>query len=182
MAKICTNEKTAARQQWIEDGLLELMQERKFESIAVSDLCRHIDLSRRSFYRYFNNIEDVLDSMMHHAFQDMAIQNTPFTLKELTASYEFWYHHKPLLNALIQSDMHGKIVEYTLKYTDGVTLKNYLSREDLVMDISREMILFVVTGLSSLLISWHSENFQKTPEQMGRIAYRLLYAPILPSK
>lgn len=182
MAKICTNEKTAARQQWIENGLLELMQEQKFENISVTDLCIHLDLSRRSFYRYFNSIEDVLDSLIHHTFQDMAIQNTPFTIRELTASYEFWLQHKLLLNALIRSGMHGKIVEYTLKYTDGIILQNYLSNEDIGMDISREMILFVVTGLSSLLISWHDENFRKTPEQMARIAYRLLYAPVLPAK
>ena len=29
MAKLCTNETTTARQRWIENGLLELMQERK---------------------------------------------------------------------------------------------------------------------------------------------------------
>jgi len=182
MAKICTNEKTASRQQWIEEGLLELMQERKFESITVTDLCLHLGLSRRSFYRYFNNVEDVLDSMMHHTFQDMAILNTPFTVAELTASYEFWLRHKPLLGALARSEMHGKLVEYTLKYTNAAVLKTCLAREDLGMDISSEMILFVVTGLSSLLISWHGENFRKTPEQMGQIAYRLLYSPILPEK
>ena len=66
MAKLCTNETTTARQRWIENGLLELMQERKFEDVTVTDLCRHLNLSRRSFYRYFDNMEDVLDCLLDH--------------------------------------------------------------------------------------------------------------------
>ena len=75
MSKICTNEKTAARQRWIENGLLELMQECRFENITVTDLCRHLQLPRRSFYRYFDDMEDLLDGLMNHTFQDMAIAN-----------------------------------------------------------------------------------------------------------
>jgi len=115
-------------------------------------------------------------------FQDMSITNTPFDLAELTASYDFWLRHRLLLGALIRSEMHGKIAEYSLKYTDSGALKKYLSDEELGMDISREMMLFVVSGLSSLLVGWYADNFQKTPEQMGQIAYRLLYASVLPTK
>ena len=61
MAKTCTTEKTAARQRWIENGLLELMLEKRFEDISVTELCDHLSLSRRSFYRYFSDLGDVLD-------------------------------------------------------------------------------------------------------------------------
>ena len=60
MAKTCVTEKTAQRQEWIEQGLLELMKENGFDQITVSELCRHLGLSRRSFYRYFRDLEDVL--------------------------------------------------------------------------------------------------------------------------
>ena len=69
MTKICTKEKTAARQRWIENGLMELMQKCKFEDITATDLCRYLELPRRSFYRYFNDMEDVLDSLMNHTFR-----------------------------------------------------------------------------------------------------------------
>ena len=60
MAKVCINEKTAARQRWIEKGLLERMEKCRFEDITVTDLCQQLDLSRRSFYRYFRDMEDVV--------------------------------------------------------------------------------------------------------------------------
>ena len=73
MAKVCTNEKTASRQRWIENGLLELMQERKFEKITVTELCLHLNLSRRSFYRYFRDLEDVLEVRM--ALEELAVKH-----------------------------------------------------------------------------------------------------------
>lgn len=179
MAKTCTTEKTAIRQRWIENGLLELMQKSKFEDITVIDLCRHLELSRRSFYRYFEDMDDVLDSLINHTFQDMAITDTGLTVPELEKYYEFWLRNKPMLSALAYSGMYSKFIQCALKYTNEETLNEYLSVDDLGMDLRREMNLFVISGLSSLLISWHAEGFQKSPNQMARIAYRMLSAPLL---
>lgn len=179
MAKICTNEKTASRQRWIENGLLELMQEQKFEDITVTALCLHLNLSRRSFYRYFSDIEDVLDSLMHRTFQEMPPLTAPFGISDLTASYDFWLQRKALLSALVRSEMPGKLTEYTLKYVDEAVLEKSLNTDLSELEISHEVNLFVVTGLGSLLVSWYLEGFRKSPEQMAQIAYRMLTAPIL---
>ena len=179
MTKICTNEKTAARQRWIENGLMELMQKYKFEDITATDLCRYLELPRRSFYRYFDDMEDVLDSLMNHTFQDMAIADTGLTVAELEKYYEFWFRNRALLNALAHSGMDGKVTEYAMRYSNRDSLKKYLPVNDPGMDLSREMNLFVISGLSSLMISWHAEGFLKTPHQMASIAYRMLSEPLL---
>ena len=179
MAKQCATEKTALRQRWIENGLLELMQESKFDNITVTDLCGHLQLSRRSFYRYFRDMEDVLDSLMHHTFQDMAITDEKLTAENLAQYYHFWFQRQQVLNALAYSGMHSKLAQYALQYTDEKMLKDYLSVDDQGMDLSREMNLFVVSGLASLLISWHAEGFQKSPDQMAQIALRMLSKPLL---
>ena len=179
MTKICTNEKTAVRQRWIENGLMELMQKYRFEDITATDLCRYLELPRRSFYRYFENMEDVLDSLMNHTFQDMAIADTGFTVAELEKYYEFWLHRKSLLNSLANSGMYSKIVEYAMRYTNKESMKKYLPAHTSEMDLSQEMNLFVITGLASMMISWHADGFQKTPHQMACIAHRMLSEPLL---
>ena len=175
MAKICTNEKTASRQRWIENGLLELMQDRSFDTLSVTELCRYLALSRRSFYRYFQDLEDVLASALEHAFQGMVIANTPLTLRELEDNYNFWLSQRLLLTALARSGMYGKLTEYALKYADAESAKPHLADPEL----SREIQMFIISGSVSLLIGWYAEGFQKTPAQMARIAYRMLYEPLL---
>lgn len=179
MTKICTNEKTAARQRWVENGLMELMQTFRFEDITATDLCRYLNLPRRSFYQYFSDMEDVLDCLINHTFQDMAIADTGLTVEELEKYYEFWFCHKSLLNALDYSGMHSKIAEYAMRYTNTESLKKYLPTHASGMDLSKEMNLFVISGLASLMISWHADGFQKTPHQMACIAYRMLSEPLL---
>ena len=93
--------------------------------------------------------------------------------------FDFWFRQKDLLSALAYSGMHSKVSQYALKYTDAKWMTEYLDAEDFGMDLSREMNLFVISGLSSLLISWHAEGFQKTPRQMAQIAYRMLSKPLL---
>lgn len=179
MAKACITEKTAARQRWIEKGLLELMLENRFEDIAVTDLCRNLDLPRRSFYRYFTDLEDVLDSLMNHTMQDMAIIHAAPTLPDLEAYCTFWLRQRDLLSALSRSHMHSKLVRYTMQYAGADTIRQNLSCEDLEMELEPEINLFIISGLSSLLLNWHQEGFRRTPEEMARIAMRLLFKPLL---
>lgn len=42
------------------DALLKLLQEKDFEKITVTELTRVADVSRATFYRYFQNVADVL--------------------------------------------------------------------------------------------------------------------------
>lgn len=179
MAKTCVTEKTAQRQLWIENGLLELMQAKKLDEISVTELCCHLNLSRRSFYRYFQDLEDVLDSLMHHTFQQFSLPVSVSNLSEYEDSFLFWKEKANLLTALSRSGMSSKLVEYTLQYTASDSIGQYLIPDQLNMDIRREANLFVVSGFVALLIAWHQDGFQKTPAQMARITQRMLFAPLL---
>ena len=177
MAKSCVTEKTARRQEWIENGLLELMQTRKFEEITVTDLCRHLELSRRSFYRYFRDLEDVLDSVLVHAFQTMAIPQGSPEPEDIRQNFEFWKSRCTLLDALHRSGMLDKLYEYTARFTTTEDIRNYLPAED--RELWQEASRFAISGSMALIIGWYQEGFRKSSEEMARIAYRMLYCPIL---
>lgn len=177
MAKTCTTEKTARRQEWIENGLLELMQEKKYEQITVSELCKYLSLSRRSFYRYFRDLEDVLDSLLNHTFQNMVLPDMVLTVEELEKNFRFWQEHRDLLGALHRSGMIDKLFDYTARYTKPMPIERHLAPED--TPIAREVGLFATNGSIALIIAWYADGFQKTPAQMAQIAYRMLFKPVL---
>lgn len=176
MAKTCVTEKTAQRQRWIENGLLELMQNRKYEGINVTDLCDHLQLSRRSFYRYFDSLDDVLNSMMDHTFQQMPIAPMEPSIRDLENSYKFWVERRELLDALSNGGLMEKLFDFALRYTD------FYNKGSGESGLEKERQLFIIGGFVSLIISWYMDGFQKTPGQMARISHDMLYEPFLKKK
>lgn len=179
MAKDCVTEKTVLRQEWIENGLLELMREKTLDEITVTALCRHLTLSRRSFYRYFQDLEDVLDSALNRLFQQMVILNRVPELEEIRENYAFWFQHRQVLDALHRSGMIDKLFDYTMRYSDVSAIGLYLDEETKQADLGREASMFIIGGSIALIISWYAGGFTKTPEEMAKIAYRMLYQPVL---
>lgn len=177
MPRTCITEQSARRQRWIEDGLLELMLRRTFDEITVSDLCRHLELPRRSFYRYFRDLPDVLDSLLEHTFQDMAVSDRPLTLEEFAENYRFWRERRELLDALSRSGRIRMLFEYTVRYTNADGIRNYIASDD--PDRAREISTFIITGFISLVIGWHADGFRRSPEEMAKLAWSLLFSPIL---
>ena len=60
MYKICQTEQSTRRQRELEQGLLRLMLHKNYEDISVSDLCDHMQIPRKSFYRYFSSKDGAL--------------------------------------------------------------------------------------------------------------------------
>lgn len=57
----CGSNPTALQsQQWIVDSLIALMEEKPYQQITIMDICRKADLSRQTFYNFFDQKEEVL--------------------------------------------------------------------------------------------------------------------------
>ena len=76
MYTLCSTEKTAQQQAVFEKTFLQMLLERNYDDITVSDLCRRAGLSRKIFYRLFERKADVLYSLIDHTLleQDFFIQ------------------------------------------------------------------------------------------------------------
>lgn len=48
-------------------------------------------------------------------------------------------------------------------------------------EVQRQVILFCVSGLLSMVLLWHRDGYVQSPEQMARIATRLLDQPLFPN-
>ena len=161
MAKDCVTEKTVQRQEWIENGLLELMGQKTLDEITVTELCCHLNLSRRSFYRYFQDLEDVLDSALNRLFQQMVILNRVPELEEIRENYAFWLQHRQVLDALHRSGMIDKLFEYTLRFSDTSAIDQYLDEETKQARLGREASMFIIGGSIALIISWYADGLPR---------------------
>ena len=61
-------EQKAFFQQCLYTALMALMREKKFEKISVGEICQRAGVSRMTYYRSYNNKEDILLQHLDECF------------------------------------------------------------------------------------------------------------------
>jgi AcrR family transcriptional regulator len=188
MYKLCKTEQSAKRQRQLEQGLLSMMTSTQYEQISVSDLCDHMQVPRKSFYRYFASKDGALHALIDHTLMEYEGLNLVYRrgekrtiLLELTQFFQFWLNKKAFLDALQKSRMSGMLVERSMAHAtamNGVPSR-FLPNDS--PEVQRQVILFCVSGLLSMVLLWHRDGYVQSPEQMARIATRLLDQPLFPN-
>jgi AcrR family transcriptional regulator len=188
MYKLCKTEQSAQRQRQLEEGLKKVMLTKHFEEISVSDLCDQLQVPRKSFYRYFSSKDGALYGLIDHTmmeYERFAVARQKVTGRtlsnELESFFQFWVEHKDLLDALQKSGLSGVLIERSISHALGETVmpKRFLPRDS--RDMQRQVTMFGVCGLMSMVLTWHHDGYKETPTQLARVACRLLGQPLFPN-
>lgn len=158
-----------ASKEWIATALLNLMEEKPYRQINVSELAQRADLARRTFYRHFKTIDDVMDfylDKINDEFISFANANTPPKIElshAIFLHFTFWEKYRSFLSLLKENDLLFRLLQ---KFVLGVQTKmsgRVLSRKE-------EYIYFFVTGGQwNLLIQWVEDGAKFTPQEMAEI-------------
>lgn len=184
MYKLCKTEQSAKRQRELEYSLLNMMSTRYYDEISVSDLCDHIKLPRKSFYRYFSGKDGALHALLDHTLMELESYSydhggeTRDYHRDMERFFTFWKEQKVLLDALQRSNLTGVLFDRCLLYAKtGEGIPNRFLPQN--GKTQREYwLMFGVCGMMSLVTSWHHEGFAQSPWEMAQIATQLLTQPL----
>lgn len=176
--------------QLLVEGLLRLMEKKDYRSISVSELCAEADIARRTFYRHFETIDDVLayqlgkltEEFVAYFFQHYKHDSIE---QMVVLFFEFWEQHLHFLQLLKQNHllyvlpetvlpaMRLKIREVgvgadpnALTETEAASFSGCLSRQDEI----EYAFYFMSGGVLSLLSRWLESGGTLSPKEMGAIA------------
>jgi len=186
MYKYCKTEQSAQRQRELEQGLLHMMEHHRFEEISVSDLCDRLNIPRKSFYRYFSSKDGALYALLDHTLMEFYSTGSIEGLRggtptgDLERFFLFWKNHRKLLSAVLHSNLSGMLVERAVSLAKQEELMPGYVRawEDTLKDVAMS---FVVCGLMSMVLQWHSEDYRIPEEQMAKAAVTMLSRPLIPN-
>lgn len=90
--------------QLLSQALIGLLQEKAFNEITITRLCQQAQIARRTFYRNFESIQDVLEylsaDLMTQFIQELH-KHKDSNFQEIAKSYfSFWQRHVQLLMLL----------------------------------------------------------------------------------
>ena len=136
----------------ISSGLLELIKTVPFEQITISDIQRVSTVSRSTFYRNFDCIEDVLMLLCDRSF-DAAIKRAEETGEEIRiAVFRYWFENVSLLETIVKIHRTDILVE-SLRRSEQIKLKfrPYI-KDETVFDYFSGVIASVMVGILSTWI------------------------------
>ena len=185
MYKLCKTEQSARRQRELEQGLLNLMLQCRYEDISVSDLCDRLEIPRKSFYRYFSSKDGALYALLDHTMMEFfdseadAVSPAPGTqMGDLDRYFFFWKSHSDLLDAMQRNGLSGMLVERAMALAIRERLMpGYMW--DMEPETRQLGVSFAVCGLLSMVLQWHSQGFKIQPEEMTKIAVSILTKPLI---
>ncbi len=184
MYKLCKTEKTTKRQKEIELTLCSMMQKQDYKKITVSDLCKEMQMPRKSFYSYFGTKEDVLFALIENFLKeaefygDETKRNSNLSVLEQIKQYLlFWKSKKDLLDGLARSELMGLLVQKTIAHSiendDSLQINWPKDSKNRKMSI-----MFAVSGIMSVIALWHYGDFEESEEELARKIAEILTNPI----
>lgn len=172
----CTTEKSAAYQRALEKCMMEFMQTNLVENISISSLCQHTGISRKTFYRLFNSKSDVILAMLDHTLLDFASFTPDPSVGpgEIHRFVAFWRTQGPLLDALAFNHASSVLLDRALEHILRENQEAIGYFRAIETPYKREIMLFYVYGLMSLILDWHRNGYDRSVEEMCQVIRTLL--------
>ncbi len=158
MYKICKTEKSIERQKLFQTTLLSMMKKQKYQDVTVTSLCKEMEIPRKTFYRYYGALEDVLYAIL----EDVLTEG--FLYLEVKADLEgffgFWKKRKDLLDVLEKSGLSSLLVNRLYeRFEERISHGSFLDED---MRYSG-----YIAAIMTMLLMWHHSGMKQTPEEMS---------------
>lgn len=165
MYHIKNDKRAYASAELICSALLELIETVPFEQITITDIQRASTVSRSTFYRNFDCIEDVLMLLCDRSF-DAAIKRAEETGEEIrVAVFHYWFENASLLETIVKIHRTDILIESFRRSEQNKQKFGIYFNDETVFDYFSGVIASVMVGILS---TWIEHGKTETEEQVMR--------------
>lgn len=171
MVHVGTDKRRIRSAELLTEGLTACMKQKDFTQISISDLQRESGVSRATFYRLFDNVQDILDYKCRSMASEIPSLYTALPPEQrenfMLFTLRYWLEHHAFLEVIFQSNR-ADILQRALA-ENAAFLKAQLPLDSL-SELEFDYLSAASMGiLSSLLITWVARGKKETPEQLVKV-------------
>lgn len=146
----------------------QLVRNKPFDQISVSELTRVAGVSRMTFYRHYHNVIDVLSIEVAFLLAEFSstIKYTGDNYGYIVQTIHFFDHHRKFIKILLRAGRQDLLLRKVAVVMKGLTAYN----PHLDGFSTREIYYFVeyhTTGLMSVIIDWIQND---EPDSVAELA------------
>ncbi len=162
-------------------AFLDLMTEKKYESITIRDIVQRAGINRSTFYLHFLDKEDLMDQNSAYVLDKLraAFQYPSFNLEKAVQDYK---ERQQPISSLLAIFLH--IEEYFKFYSVMLGEKQFpqqleeMIKEELFkFSINKIRCAYNAGGLLGLIRYWVSSEMQESPEHMAKWVTHVILFP-----
>ena len=167
------NRQVERTKSWIFDALMLLMDEKPYDKITVSDISDKAGVARPTFYRNFDDKDEVVLQYLKKSFNSellgMENPNKEGNPNNIVLTFDVTYmtkHQKNIKKILSTADVEARIYRELQIYTLSLikSYKKLLSAEEYL--ICHYKICYQMTGSLKVLFDWFINNMPMPIEKL----------------
>lgn len=155
----------------IQKALFSLLKFRKYNDIAIKEICYEAGINRSSFYAHYQDINDLMiktEMRLSKTIEQIFNPNTIWNEAVFVKLFEFLYENRDFYKAYLctneQTFMEkNDFMNYTKIINTSTQIDKFSYNERIYH------MAFFAGGLKALSKSWIQTGCKETPEQMAKI-------------
>ncbi|WP_439443107.1 TetR/AcrR family transcriptional regulator C-terminal domain-containing protein [Listeria aquatica] len=167
-------------------AFLQLLENKTPAQITVSDLVRKADVNRSTFYRHYQEIQDLLDELIHFVLQDLRTayndpyqKETDFSLSrlrpEMIKIFEHVYKNRDFYRQVIHAKISPGFQNQICEVIKELALRDALHSHYPTGNANLELLAsYQAHAIFGMIVYWAETDFQFSPHYMSEQLYFIL--------
>ena len=172
MYRIKQDQRTIRSCQLIYDALATLIREKPFSKISVTDVVKTADVGRTTFYRCFDEIEDVLRMRCDQVFDELVSYMKAYRLENggggkgsrLKPMLRYFYLNSDIIDLLLRS---GRIDILQHTFYDRVTELQLSDKLPISEAYLTYAIKIRINMMCTILAHWVETGKREAPDELA---------------
>lgn len=175
MPGVKENRRTLYTKKIIRESLIELLQTNDIHQITVTNICNKADINRGTFYSYYKDAFDLLQSIEDELFDQILryLNETPakdYTDSLLIKVLELIAENKDLCKILLCKQRDGRIIDRILYIASKANLEPLFDKSSEFDELHfNYLIRYSVGGILSIIQVWLENNLKESPREIVKI-------------
>lgn len=170
----------------IENGLIDYLKTTSLHNTNVAALCRHIGISRKTFYYHYPSIETCLEHLTDRVMSGCSLyiaQNVSdhTDLETLyTVELEYWKEQKDYLDCIYRNGLFFFLLKRYQEYNLAEEACHLDRLNTPLVHYDSDILNFYIGGSLCFILEWSQREFDTPISEMAQKLARLVHLPLLP--
>lgn len=162
--------------EWLVNALLALMEAKPYAKITIKEICQKADLSRQTFYNFFETKDDIIFFIIKKCYMEMINGlklKSQLSLSDITEELVKTFHKNQDMIHLIISQNLEHLLEYELASVIQIFAEQ-VNPEVSNRPYSKYGTAFLTGAIAHTIIYWFKDSQPIPSEQLAQLLGNIL--------